>query len=92
MRVLSMSSTLRVPLLIPVTRHHRQCREQPVLARCRLEQPADFLDTQHRWQFAWIARQDQAPRQIRPVERYVKKKRSAETEPLMVGGCTPLSR
>ena len=35
------------------------------------EQPANFLDTQHRWQFAWKARQDQAPRQIRPVERYV---------------------
>jgi hypothetical protein len=39
-------------------------------ARCRLEQPADFLDTQYRWQLAWIACQDQASRQIRPVERY----------------------
>src|SRR5271166_6453030 len=39
-------------------------------ARCRLEQPADFLHTQHRWQLAWIARQDQASRQIRTVERY----------------------
>jgi hypothetical protein len=37
-------------------------------ARCRFEQPADFLDTQHRWQLAWKARQDQAPRQVRPVE------------------------
>ena len=34
------------------------------------EQPADFLDAQHRRQLARIARQDQAPRQIRPVERH----------------------
>ena len=37
-------------------------------ARCGLEQPADFLYTQHRGQLAWIARQDKASRQIRPVE------------------------
>jgi hypothetical protein len=35
-----------------------------------IEQPADFLDTQHRWQLAWVACQDQASRQIWPVERY----------------------
>jgi hypothetical protein len=39
-------------------------------ARRRFEQPADFLDTQHRWQFARKARQDQAPRQMWSVERY----------------------
>ena len=38
-------------------------------ARGRLEQPADFLNTQHCWQFAWIAHQHQASRQIWPVER-----------------------
>ena len=39
-------------------------------ARCRFEQPADFLDAQHRWQLARVARQDQAPRQVWPVERH----------------------
>src|SRR6202044_2131034 len=38
-------------------------------ARRRFEQPANFLDTQHRWQFARKACQDQAARQVRPVER-----------------------
>ena len=38
-------------------------------ARCRLEQPADFLDTHHRWQFARKARQDQAARQLQPIDR-----------------------
>src|SRR5215213_8114435 len=33
-------------------------------ARCRLEQLADFLDTQHRRQFARKAGQDQAARQV----------------------------
>jgi hypothetical protein len=35
-------------------------------------QPADFLDGQHRGQFAQKAGQDQAARQVRPVERYGK--------------------
>jgi len=37
-------------------------------ARRRFEELADFLDAQHRRELARIARQDQAPRQIRPVE------------------------
>jgi hypothetical protein len=35
-----------------------------------IEQLADFLDAQHRWQLAWVACQGQASRQIWPVERY----------------------
>lgn len=31
---------------------------------------ADFLDAQHRWQLARIAREDQTPRQIWPIERH----------------------
>jgi hypothetical protein len=39
-------------------------------AWCRYEQLPHFLDTQYRWQFARIARQDQALRQVWAVERY----------------------
>ena len=39
-------------------------------ARRGFEEPTDFLDAQHRREFARIARQDQASRQIRPIERH----------------------
>ena len=72
MRVLSISSTLRAGHF-----GHTQARavggaEYGLVfdPRRRLEELADFLDAQHRRQLARIARQDQAPRQIRPVERH----------------------
>jgi hypothetical protein len=58
--------------------------------RCRLEQPPDLLDAQHVRKLAGMTDQDEASRQIRTVQRHGEEEASADTEQLMVGGCTPL--
>ena len=72
MRVLSMSPTLRVatsdtrnpaPYAVPESR--------PVLRPRRyLEQSPNLFDVEHRWQPARVADDDEAARQVRPIERH----------------------